>query len=82
MMKKAKIIVAVFKEVRGRDSELAAESVLAYEQHLTAELERNLSKIDPDLDLPTCANFSYLGVECCPVCHLDYPAVRIGRRGT
>ena len=73
-MKKADIIAAVLKDVRGREARLSAESdALASERHLTAELERRLSQIDSDLDIPTCVDFAYLGIECCPVCHFDYP---------
>jgi hypothetical protein len=25
------------------------------------------------MDIPTCADFTHLGVECCPVCHDEYP---------
>jgi hypothetical protein len=73
-VKKAEIIATVLKDVRGRGGRLSAESdALASERHLTAELEKRLCQIDSDLDLPTCPDFSYLGVECCPICHLDYP---------
>jgi hypothetical protein len=50
-----------------------SEEAAAYERHFAAQLERILDQIEPGMDIPTCADFAYLRVECCPVCHHEYP---------
>lgn len=74
-MKKTDIITAELKAISERKAGLAVgfEDVPSYEPHVRAELQRRLASIEPDLDIPTCADFTYLGVECCPICHNDYP---------
>lgn len=74
-MKKSDIIAAALKDVCRRDGKVATESddVLAYERHVAAEIEKRLDPIEPDLDFPTCADFGHLGVECCHICHVEYP---------
>jgi len=74
-MKKADIIAATLQELRRREEKLATESVdiPAYIWQVIDELERKLADIQPDLDIPTCQDFAHLEVECCPVCHIEYP---------
>jgi hypothetical protein len=52
---------------------LTADSVNfpTYKQQVNAEIETKLADIEADFDIPTCEDFAHLGVECCPVCHLD-----------
>jgi hypothetical protein len=50
-----------------------SEEVAAYQRHLAAKVERILGQIGPEIDIPTCADFAHLGVECCPGCHGEYP---------
>jgi hypothetical protein len=74
-MKKTEIIEATLQGIRGREAALAVgfEDITSYERHVAAEIEKRLDTIEPDLDIPSCADFSHLGEECCPVCHGDYP---------
>jgi hypothetical protein len=74
-MRKTEIIQNTLKAIRGREAGLVVgfEDLPSYEGYITAELEKRLDQIEPDLDIPTCANFTHLGVECCPICHNDYP---------
>jgi hypothetical protein len=50
-----------------------SEEVSAYRRHLAAKVELILGQIEPEMDIPSCADFAHLGVECCPVCHDEYP---------
>jgi hypothetical protein len=74
-MKKADIIAATLQELSQREEKLAIESVdfPTYIRQVIDELERKLADIQPDIDIPTCEDFAHLGVECCAVCHVDYP---------
>jgi hypothetical protein len=74
-MKKADIIEAALKDLQSQKEKLTAEAVEvpAYKQQVTAELEKKLADVQPDLDVPTCKDFVHLGVKCCPVCHIEYP---------
>jgi hypothetical protein len=74
-MIKAEIIAATLREVSKRGSGLTVgfEDTPRYERHVRAELQRRLASIEPGRDTPTCANFTHLGVECCHICHVEYP---------
>jgi hypothetical protein len=74
-VRKAEIIVATLKSLRGQERQLAPESsdALAYKRRLTAYIEKKLDSIEPHQDIPTCADFAHLGVECCHICHKDCP---------
>lgn len=74
-MKKAHIIAAILQELRRREEKLATEPVdfPVYIRQVIGELERKLGEIQSDIDIPTCEDFAYLGVECCAICHVDYP---------
>jgi hypothetical protein len=50
-----------------------SEEVTAYKRHLAANVERILGQIEPDMDIPSCADFAHLEVECWPGCHGEYP---------
>jgi hypothetical protein len=43
-----------------------SEEVTAYKRHLAANVERILGQIEPDMDIPSCADFAHLRVECYP----------------
>jgi hypothetical protein len=75
IVKKSDIIATVLNAVRGRQGEPAVgvDGGSSYERHVAAEIENRLDSIEPDLDIPTCANFAHLGVECCSICHNEYP---------
>jgi hypothetical protein len=79
-MKKADIIAAALKELQGQEEKLSAEAVdlPVYKQQVIAELERKLADVQPDLDIPTCEDFAHLAVECCQVCHVEYPEWELG----
>jgi hypothetical protein len=49
------------------------DDVAAYRRHMAAKIERILGQIDPEIDIPTCADFAHLGEECCSVCHGEFP---------
>lgn len=74
-MKRAEIIAEVLKNTHGREAGLVdgSRDGLTYEQYLLTELERSLRHVEPDQDLPTCADFAHLEVKCCRICHVDYP---------
>jgi hypothetical protein len=89
-MKKADIIAATLQELRQREEKLATDSVdiPACIRQVIDELERKLAGIRPNLDIPTCRDFAHLKVECCPVCHIEFPEweleiveIESGRRG-
>ena len=72
---KCEIMAAMCEATRKAEAGLNAESEegAAYKRHLSAQLERRLRRIEPEIDIHTCADFSRLGVECCPVCHDECP---------
>lgn len=74
-MKKKDIVGAALKDLLAREESLAAVSVdvRAYKRQVIATLEKKLAGVQPNLDIPTCDDFAHLGVECCSVCHIDYP---------
>jgi Ni2+-binding GTPase involved in maturation of urease and hydrogenase len=74
-MNKTEIIETTLQAVRGREAEPAVgfDDISSYERHIIAELQRSLDPIEADLDIPICANFAHLGVECCSACHNEYP---------
>lgn len=74
-MTKSKSVEAMRQAAREAEAGLDAESEegIAYKRHIAAQLERRLRQIEPEIDIPTCADFTHLGVECCSVCHDQYP---------
>jgi hypothetical protein len=44
-----------------------------HEEQVLSELNKRLRGVLPNTDLRTCADFAHLGVDCCPICHFDYP---------
>lgn len=52
---------------------VTSEKRAAYRRYIAAQLERKLHQIEPEIDIPTCAEFAHLDVECCVVCDHDYP---------
>jgi hypothetical protein len=72
-VKRAEIIAAMCQAARGGEDGFDGESeaLAAYKRHFAAKLERTLAQIEPDAEIPTCADFSHLGVECCRACHQD-----------
>jgi hypothetical protein len=74
-MKKAEIISRVMKAARDSDDGQAAWTGPAntYAEYVSADLERRLLNLAPDVDLFTCEDFTHLGVKCCRVCHNEYP---------
>jgi hypothetical protein len=81
-MNKTEIIETTLQGVRRREAALAVgfEDVTSFERHVEAELERKLDQFELNLDVPACANFTHLGVECCPICHVDYRNMNCRRR--
>ena len=73
-MKRAEIIAAMRQAARegiaGVDPE--SEEGAAYERYIAALLERRLRQVELEMDFRSCADFTHLGVECCPVCHDEY----------
>jgi hypothetical protein len=75
IVKRSDIIAAMLQSAREVQARLHRESVEpgVYERHVAAKLERMLLQTQPEMDIPSCADFSHLGEGCCPVCHHDYP---------
>lgn len=72
---KSEIIAAMCRAAREAGAGLDAESEegTAYKRHIAAQLEWRLRQIEPEIEIPTCADFTHFGVECCPVYHDDCP---------
>jgi hypothetical protein len=72
---RSEIIAAMLRSALEVQPRLHRESVEpgVYERHLAAKLEHMLLHTDPEMDIPSCADFSHLGEGCCPVCHDEYP---------
>jgi hypothetical protein len=74
-VRRAEIIAAMCQAAREAEAVLSGESeeAAAYARHIATKLERILGQIEPEMDIPTCTDFPHLGLECCPVCHNEYP---------
>jgi hypothetical protein len=74
-VKRSEIIAAMCQAAGEGEAEPYGESeeAAAYARHIATKLERILGQIEPEMDMPTCTDFPHLGVECCPVCHDQYP---------
>ena len=74
-MKRSEIVGAMRQALREAEAGLygKSEEVAADQRHVAAKVERLLGQMEPDTDIPSCSDFADLGVECCPVCHEDYP---------
>jgi hypothetical protein len=74
-VKRSEIVGGMRQALREVEAGLHGESeeVAAYKRYLTAKIECILRQIGPEIDIPSCADFSHLGEGCCPVCHDDYP---------
>jgi hypothetical protein len=74
-VKRSEIIAAMCQAAGEGEAEPYGESeeAAAYALHIATKRERILDQIELKVGIPTCADFAYLGVECCPVCHDDYP---------
>jgi hypothetical protein len=74
-MQKAEIIEAAMRqasEFSGKATEWTGP-LLSYEEFFIADLKRKLSHVDDDAEVLTCVDLRQLGVECCSVCHYEYP---------
>jgi hypothetical protein len=73
-MKKAEIIVATMRHA----NESGAETIqwtgpkASYAEYLLATLTEKFEPLD-HTEVLTCADFGQLGLECCSVCHDEYP---------
>jgi hypothetical protein len=75
IVKRSDIIAAMLQSACEVQARLHHESVEpgVYERHVAAKLEHMLLQTEPAMDIPSCADFTHLGVACCPVCHHEYP---------
>jgi hypothetical protein len=75
IVKRSEIVGAMRQALREAEAGAYGESeeITAYKRHLAGKIERMLEQIGPEMDIPSCADFAHLGVECRPVCHDNYP---------
>jgi hypothetical protein len=46
---------------------------VSYEVYVIKVLKRRLSPLADEADIHTCGEYGAMGVQCCPVCHREYP---------
>jgi hypothetical protein len=65
---KSESVAAMWRAAREAEAGLYGESeeVAAYQRYIAAQLERRLRQSEAEADIPTCADFTHVGVECCP----------------
>jgi hypothetical protein len=72
-VKGSEIIAAMRQAASEAEAEPYGESevVTAYKRYIAAKLEHVVGQMEPEMHIPSCADFAYLQVECCPICHDD-----------
>ena len=74
-MKKSEIIAKIMEEVRHTEDDNVPwnGNEASYHAYVAKALPLRLRDISPEVDVVTCEDLRHLGIECCPVCHNEFP---------